>query len=1074
MGAPDFIFMKNVFRVGRCAALLLAVMVVTSESSLAQMETATLSGTVMDQSGAVLPDVQVQATNADTNVAFATTTNRAGLYVFPALKPGRYRVVVIKQGFKQISLTDVILNVQDVVSRNFNLQIGAASESITVSGEAVSLNSTDAAVSTVVDRNFAENLPMNGRSFQTLIELTPGITLTPVNDLDSGQFSVNGQRASSNYWMVDGVSANIGVNANLLPGSGFSGSVGAFTAQGGTNSLVSVDALQEFRIQTSTYAPEFGRSPGGQVSIVTRSGTNQFHGSVFDYFRNGALDANDWFADNNNLRKPQEHQNDFGGTLSGPIFKDKTFFFFSYEGLRLRLPQVTESFVPDADARQSAIPAMQPYLNAFPQPNGPEVTGISGTAQFNASYSNPSVLDAYSLRIDHRVSQKLAVFGRYNYSPSRSVLRGANGANALSDLNSIDLTTRTGTIGATLSISPKAVNDLRFNYSRVSSSSTLSLDRFGGAVPLTLLPFPKPFTGETGNLFFDIFNTGEFAVGKNAGTLQRQINIVDDFSVQSGEHSMKFGVDFRRLTPERNPAEYFQEPLFLDVSSASSGNMLEGIVSTFIKTPALFRNLGAFAQDTWRVIPRLTATYGVRWDVDFAPKTTGGPGIPAAVGFDLNNLSTLALAPSGTAPFATRYSNVAPRVGLAYQLSQNPEHGTVIRGGFGVFFDLATEQTGNIFQGSFPFGAQSFVFGTFPLDSTSAAPPVITAANLAPPFGTLAVFDPRIQLPYVLEWNVAFEQALGRYQTLSASYIGSAGRRLIQSAFITGPNSQIGNADLITNAGNSDYDAFQVQFQRRLSGGLQALASYTWSHSIDQGSAASFAHAANNVVPGENARTNRGPSDFDIRHGLSAGVTYEIPDLRKNRVVKMALGGWSVTSFVVGRSAAPVNVFDSSFFFLHNANTQVRPDIVAGIPLYLYGSQYPGGKIINNTPDQGGQGCIGPFCPPPTDSNGNPLRQGNLGRNALRGFGAAQWDFAVHRNFSVRENINLQFRAEIFNILNHPNFGPPLGAMIDPKFGFSTKMLGSSLDSGSGGGGLSSLYQVGGPRSIQLGIKLAF
>ncbi len=292
-------------------------------------------------------------------------------------------------------------------------------------GGAPLVNTENATVSTVVDRQFAENLPMNGRSFQTLIQLTPGVVVVPTNVVDAGQFSVNGQRAASNYWMVDGVSANVGVSSGAVPGNGFGGTLASFSALGGTNSLVSVDAMQEFRIQTSTYAPEFGRTPGAQVSIATRSGTNQFHGTLFNYLRNDVLDANDWFADNAGLVKPKERQNDFGGTFGGPIFKSRTFFFFSYEGLRLRLPQIALSTVPDLAARQSAIAAMQPYLNAFPLPNGTD-DAATGAAQFNASYSNAASLDAYSIRFDHKLNAAWSLFGRYNDSPSRIV--GRNGA----------------------------------------------------------------------------------------------------------------------------------------------------------------------------------------------------------------------------------------------------------------------------------------------------------------------------------------------------------------------------------------------------------------------------------------------------------------------------------------------------------------------------------------------------------------------------------------------------------------------------------------------------------------------
>ena len=304
----------------------------------AQSTDATLNGQVTDPQGKAVPGVDIEAVNILTNVSHPTKTNGSGIYSFPSLPPGEYRVVVKKDGFKAINKIGLVLHVQDTIEQNFALEVGSVSESVTVHAEGNMINTESATVSTVVDRQFAENLPMNGRSFQTLIQLSPGVVLTVSNGDDAGQFSVNGQRPSSNYWMVDGVSANIGIST-ALPGNGLGGSLGSFSVLGGTNSLVSIDAMQEFRIQTSTYAPEFGRTPGGQISIVTRSGSNQFHGTAFDYLRNDLFDANDWFADSVGLSKPQERQNDFGGTFSGPILKDKTFFFFSYEGLRLRLPQ---------------------------------------------------------------------------------------------------------------------------------------------------------------------------------------------------------------------------------------------------------------------------------------------------------------------------------------------------------------------------------------------------------------------------------------------------------------------------------------------------------------------------------------------------------------------------------------------------------------------------------------------------------------------------------------------------------------------------------------------------------------
>ena len=1046
----------------RCRQIsLLVVLLSVATAVLAQMEMATLSGTVTDQNGAAIPDARVQVTNSDTDVTVATVTNRTGLFLFPALKPGRYRIAITKDGFKQVVVTDAILNVQDTVSRNFALQVGAASESVTVTADEQRINTTDATVSTVVDRNFAENLPMNGRSFQTLIELTPGVVLTPNNGNDQGQFSINGQRAASNYWMVDGVSANIGIAATGQPSNGLSGSLGGFSAAGGTNSLVSVDALQEFRIQTSTFAPEFGRTPGGQISIVTRSGTNQFHGTAFDYLRNDVLDANDWFANDNGLPRPEERQNDFGGTLSGPIFKNRTFFFFSYEGLRLRLPQTTLSTVPDLDSRQNAIPAVQSYLNAFPKPNG-ELSG-NGEAEFNASYSDKSTLDAYSLRLDHRPRQDWLLFARYNYSPSELVQRGL-GTSTLNNLTPAPITTQTGTFGATWTVSPTLLNDTRLNYSQTTAKSGFVQDTFGGAQPVNSFQIPSPFSVQNSGILFIIgsLTNGTLASGTQSENTQHQFNLVDNVSLQRGSHGLKFGLDYRRLSPEARGYGYFQEAFFDDVPSATTGTMSFAAIGSSLPITFLFRNLSAFGQDTWRVNSRFTVTYGLRWDVDMAPISLKGPSLSAVTGYNLNDPSQLALAPNGTRPFQTTYGNVAPRVGAAYQVNQNANWGMVVRGGLGIFYDLATSEIGNVFSPfNYPEGATTFLSGVnFPFTPDQLQPPPIT------PAGGIQAFDPNLRLPYTLEWNSAIEQALGHQQSLTASYVGSSGRRLLQTSFLSAPTPELSLAQLTGNSGSSDYNALQLQFERRLSRGLQALASYVWSHSIDTASAGSFQNRSNRV-PGADTNTNRGNSDFDIRHSLSAGLTYQIQEIGKSRVTRGLLGGWSLQNIIEARTAPPVDITDAHFSKFNNQFfAAIHPDLVPDQNLYLTGLEFPGGKAFNPAA----------FVDPPKDPNtGNPLRQGTLARNTLRAFGAIQWDAGIHRDFRIRESLKIQFRAEGFNVLNHPNFGPPSGRFGAGGFGISTQMLGQSLSGDQvGSGAFSPLYQIGGPRSLQLALKAIF
>src|SRR3989449_5398529 len=334
----------------------------------AQSTNASLTGRITDPSTALIVDARVAAINTGTNVRYETTTNSSGEYYLANLAPGAYRMELEKSGFKRLIKPDVILHVQDALEIDFAMTVGSASESITVEAGAPLVNTESATVSTVVDRTFVENLPLNGRSFQTLIMLTPGVVVTATAFDDQGQFSVNGQRADANYFTVDGVSANFGVTGYppLVQAAG--GALPALTVSGGTNSVVSVDAMQEFRLQTSSFAPEFGRTPGGQISIVTRSGTNSFHGTLFEYFRNNVLDADDWFVNFNQLPKPEERQNDFGGVFGGPVIKDKTFFFFSYEGLRLRQPSTQQTVVPDNASRQQAPAAMQPFLTAYPLP----------------------------------------------------------------------------------------------------------------------------------------------------------------------------------------------------------------------------------------------------------------------------------------------------------------------------------------------------------------------------------------------------------------------------------------------------------------------------------------------------------------------------------------------------------------------------------------------------------------------------------------------------------------------------------------------------------------------------------
>ncbi len=1028
-----------------------------------QSTAATLSGTVLDEKDAVVPGAAVTITNTATGARRNVTTDESGTFTIPLLQPGTYTLLFEREGFTRVQVPNVILNVNDRKTLKIELKVGALSAAIEVRPDE-SLISESPAVGTVIDRQFVANIPLNGRSFQSLIRLSPGVVITKTTGSNTGQFSINGQRANANYYTVDGVSANIGTSAALTLSQTAAGSQPGLSAFGGTSNLVSVDALQEFKILTSSYAPEFGRTPGGQISIATRSGTNDLHGSVFDYFRNDKLDATDWFANAQNLRKPPMRQNDFGGTIGGRLARDRTFYFFSYEGLRLRQPQVSIVDVPALSIRESAPAALQPYLNAFPIPNG-AINTTTQTAKFASSYSNPATLDAASIRIDHNFSSTNTLFGRYNDAPSKTIVR----AGGLNTVTTTKVKTRTLTFGLNSIFTSQLLNDLRINWSNTGNVSRSALDTFGGAVvPPNSSLFPAFASPNNSQFVFQIAigTTPTLRAGPTAANANAQLNIVDSVSVTRGNHQLKFGGDLRRLYSTFGPAEYAQNPVFTSAAAINAGTAASVQVIADKGSKPRFFNFSAFVQDIWKASRRATLTYGVRWEVNPAPTEANGLTPFNVIGLD--NPATASLAPQNTPLYKTTYTNFAPRFGIAYELFHRRGLETVIRGGLGMFYDLGNGQAAMGYT-SAPFLANRALSNVaFPLSEANAASPPFT---FGPTYGQIYAFDSNLKLPRTYQFNFAVEQALGSNQSLSLSYVGALGRKLLQIKSIRNFNTAFTRLDLTRNTAVSDYHALQAQFERRLSKGLQALASYTWSHSID--------NSSDEIL---DLDLSRASSTFDIRHSFNAALTYNIPTPHGlGRFGEMIFGNWSVDSIVTARSAAPVNVIARFGITFDGLTQSVRPDLITGVPLYLSDPTAPGGRRTNPAAF-----TLAPMGPSPTFV---PQRQGTLGRNALRGFPLSQIDFSIHRKVKLSEKTNLVARIDVFNVLNHPNFGDP-GAdvpsgdllclavigngtcFLNSNFGRSRSMFGTSIS--RFGGGFNPLYQIGGPRSIQLSLKLHF
>ncbi len=1020
----------------------------------ADTSSATLSVTVADTSGAVMPQASVVVRNTATDQKQTANTGREGAATFSFLKPGQYGVVVRKDGFAEVAVSDVVLNVGDERHIRVVMKVGQSAQTVEVDGSGPTINTTDASVSTVIDRQFVANIPLNGRSFQDLISMTPGVVtgspqVTNTSPGSNGDFSINGQRTESNYYMVDGVAAPATAGPTASGGFGATGTIAATSALGTTQSLLSIDDLQEFRVESSSYSAEYGRSPGGQLTFVTRSGTNDLHGSAYDYFRNGSLDANDWFNDHLDQPKQVLHQNDFGGTIGGPVWiprlyrgKDKTFFFGSYEGLRLTEPTAAAiQYVPDDYLREQAPAAIQPLLNAFPLPSPhgidygtPQAPSL---AQFFQGYSVPGQIDSSSIRIDQTFTPAFSAFFRFADTPSSIQSR------SLSTLTTSSMNIKTYTLGTTNILSRSITNQFRLGYSTSYSGSSSSIDSFGGATPIDMGKAMGNTNGTTGqNAEAQLV---VYLSGAGVGDLvtpaqfmrQHQWNVTDTFDFSHRAQHWKVGIDFRQISTEQSLTPFYALGEYIGTASILSNKATEAEYRKTLPSQPVYNQFALFVQDEWRIHTRLSLSSGIRWELAPPPHNAANPQ-PYTVSGNLSDPSTLSLAPNGTPMWHASLGNIAPRLGIAWQANTRNNWSTVVRAGGGVFFDTNNEIANPAFNG-FGFSVlQRYYSAPLPLTSAQQEFPV----SIAAPYTDLDVYPSHLQLPYTLEWNTGIEQELGHNNIATVTYIGSAGRRLdaTQELWLQPLNPSFELVWYVLGV-TSDYDALQTKFQRSFSKGLSALASYTWSHSIDYGS-------NEGALP-----VTRGNADFDVRNSFQGGITWELPHARLAKLASSALNGWAIDGRLLARTGFPITLQGNFVTDPATGNEYyTNVDLVPNQSIYLHGNQYPGGRSLNRAA----------FAFP---TGTNP---GSAPRNFARGFGESQVNFAARREFLFTERVHLQFRAEAFNILNHPNFGYIDPGLNDATFGQAEQMLNQSLAT------VASQYQQGGPRSMQFSLRLAF
>ena len=1101
----------------RVGAALLATLLI-GIPAIAQSTSANLSGAVTDPTGALLPGATVEVASTGQNFQATQKTDGKGYFSVGNLQPGSYVLTVSHAGFKTLVRRGLVLNANDTQSISVKLQVGESTQTVDVTCECNLVN-TSGAVSNVIDRQLIDDLPLDGRSIQSLITLSPGVQTVTVDPTGGqpGQFSVNGMRSSMNYFTVDGVSANFaaapyggygGLNAST------SGGVGAMDQQGSFAAIAPLDDLEEFQIQTSSFAPEFGRNPGAQISLVTRSGANRFHGSLFEYFRNDVVDSKDWFDDYFGGPKQALRYNDFGGSFGGPVLlpkfdgrKKSTYFFFNYEGTRFVLPKPsTQAVVPSNASRAVAPNAIaSSVLNAFPVANGAVVyvdenenfctPGTdplclpTGGQYTTSGWSNPSTGNVWNTRLDHNFHDRLTLFARYNRSRSSSQARsGSNFADPTQNATNTD----TLTVGTTQTISPRLVNQFTINGSSQTVFSSGTQDTFGGSQPFDeSLMLPSSCTTCSG--IIDIQGLAspssglfsEISFNRPTYSKNRQINGTDNLSWETHGHQLKFGADYRYLSPISNDGAFTAGIYFPNVAGVDANSPEFGLTFYSQAFAIAIKSFSTYVQDSWKVTPRLVLTYGTRWELDPAPNGKNGLSPLTATGYNLgtNDFTSLALAPAGTPLYKTTYTNFAPRLGFSYVARQSANFDTVIRGGAGIFYDTGQGGFGQI---SFPYSQFYFLSpgGSIPgypayalpvpVEYATAPAPNFTPSPNNPASATVAV--PNYKLPRVYEYNLTVQQSLGAGSVFSLAYVGSSAHSFQRTTQFINPSPDFSQLSVISNGSASNYNSLQAQVQSHIRKVLEMQVAYTWSHSIDNGSSDS---TPNSTDP----RADRGPSDFDVTNSVSGALTYNIPSYMGPGGVlpKAILGHWSLNSIVGAHSSPPFNIYSYNYVAGSlGTNFTERADAVPGQPVWIHskyapGTTYlvPGGKYVNPAAF--------------TDPSATAL-QGDSARNSLRGFGYSQIDFGVHRQFPITEKVGLQFRAEVFNILNHPNFANPGGANTEGYvgtpapgslgdtlgFGESPSSLASGLGGGGNTGGFNPLFQVGGPRAVQLALRLEF
>jgi len=988
---------------GRVLALLLAVLV---EPAAAQ-RFGSFYGVVLDTSDAGIGQASVTIVNEDTGFRRQTLSEPGGTYAVGALDAGGYKITVRKEGFRTVMRFGVRLGAAPA-RVDFVLPVGSIEETITVQGDAPLIAHDDASTGSRLFGDDVANAPLNGRGLLTVLELTAGTNVIPATRGDPGQFTATGQRPNTNSFLVDGLSANTGVTAGGLPAQSTGGTMPALSAFGSMDSLISLDAMQEVRVQTSTSIAEFGRLPGASVELTSRSGTNEFHGAASYRIRNELSSANDWFGNQGGFGRMPLRLQDFSQTLGGPVRRNRGFFFLSFQRVGLVQPFVWLQPVPGAAAIQNAGDWAQPALALFPAPTGGSTTANVG--EVLERNTRPAGLYAGAARFDQALGSRVSLFGRYSDAPSQNQFGGLA-------VDALDLRSQSLTLALNARITPNTVLDVRANESQAYGHS-----RWSPGQDCALQPFIDGFFGVPVScdslVRFWIGGVGQLVSGREGDRKQRQFQTVETLSRHAGSHSLTVGSDYRAITAIRRDPGSTYGLIADDVTGLSDKRNL-----WFSSTPGQSASLrvdelSLWIQDTWQPWKRLTVSAGLRWE--FSPPLVAPPNPVSSPLYYFLDPVTQNIVPGSQPLWRESYRDFAPRLGLAFLLTRDGR--TVLRTGGGLYYDSSLSIATDILNGG-------------PLSISQLS------SSIHAPFPSIMsfAFMPNLQLPVIGQWNLSLERAFTAHDVVS---LGSAGYDLIRREAGGAGNNPTTLVALTTNHGHSGYHALELQYRRRLAPEVQAIAAYTWSHSIDNDSSDSFLLWAA-PGPGDHAA-----SDFDLRHSFTATLTYEPRYLK----------GWALDGTVRARSGFPITVLESDEYQGITLTNAFRPNLALGQPLWIDDPNTPGGRRLNPSA----------FVTAPAG------RQGILGRNAIPGFGMWQADLALRREFAFTDRRKLLLRLEAYNAANHPSFADPVRYLNSPVFGQSISMLNLMLGTGSPGSGLAPILQTGGPRALQATVKFQF